>query len=809
MPASDGSRDEAVAGAIETVAASPAFDTEWFAAQVGCSFPDRRSAIGYYVARAAVSEASPHPLFEARWAYPGGRWRRESLDPLSYFLGRLAAGEHKSPHPLLDSGVQLLALADDTVVDVPVGESLRYADLRTAALAACHPRSSAGPGAEDSHLSTRPPEVAVVVPVFPGLPRAWWWLRQTWRGLDMHDGQIELLLVADHPAEVRTARVAALTLPGVRVVRGPRDSVRELEGPELDWLLAAGRAATAARVVVLVDPRLNVPPAEDRVARWVIDLAAALDGQALEDQALDDQALDDRPADSVAVPLLVERDQTVVAAGATYDADGTARPLLTGATPDDAVRMVRLAGPEVPAAWGAFRAELGPVSGSPENWPRVGGSLAPGRRVVLAPGVRVVVPERISDAAPPGTSYEIPSIARSWYDVRERTEELWAAAGYGPDGRPAPTVTEGRPALRWAIDTAAPLAPRGRRWGDDIFARSLASALEQLGQRVTVDHPETRGRANRAYDDVVLTLRGLERVPVDRSGTDALRLLWVISHPDEVTAEECAEHDLVFAAGTAWAADRSRAWATPIRTLLQCTDPTRFHPGVAQPDTGPDLVAVLNARGGTRAVVEHALAAGLPLTLYGDGWAGLVPPEVVAGVRVPNAELGALYGSAGVVLADHWEDMRRLGFVSNRVFDVLACGGRLWVDDVAGLDDVLSPLVDGLDTTLVPRVGSTTERSVGSTTEKRVGSTTEKRVGATTERSVGSTTEKRVGSTTESLVRTWRSAADFAPYNTASLRAGFPDLSTRLAIAERVVAEHSFAARARALLDAVLERRTE
>ena len=66
-----------------------------------------------------------------------------------------------------------------------------------------------------------------------------------------------------------------------------------------------------------------------------------------------------------------------------------------------------------------------------------------------------------------------------------------ARPGFEGPGRPL-RVVEGRPALRWAIDIAAPLAPRGRRWGDDPFARSLAAALERLGQWVTVDHPETR-----------------------------------------------------------------------------------------------------------------------------------------------------------------------------------------------------------------------------------------------------------------------------------------------------------------------------
>ena len=42
--------------------------------------------------------------------------------------------------------------------------------------------------------------------------------------------------------------------------------------------------------------------------------------------------------------------------------------------------------------------------------------------------------------------------------------------------------------------------------------------------------------------------------------------------------------------------------------------------------------------------------------------------------------------------SDHWADMRELGFVSNRTFDVLASGGRLFSDDVPGLRDLLADL---------------------------------------------------------------------------------------------------------------------
>jgi spore maturation protein CgeB len=45
------------------------------------------------------------------------------------------------------------------------------------------------------------------------------------------------------------------------------------------------------------------------------------------------------------------------------------------------------------------------------------------------------------------------------------------------------------------------------------------------------------------------------------------------------------------------------------------------------------------------------------------------------------------------VLNDHWEDMARWGIVSNRVFDVLACGSCIVSDEVPGMSELLDDAV--------------------------------------------------------------------------------------------------------------------
>ena len=171
-------------------------------------------------------------------------------------------------------------------------------------------------------------------------------------------------------------------------------------------------------------------------------------------------------------------------------------------------------------------------------------------------------------------------------------------------------IRESPPRLRWAVDIAAPAAQRGDRWGDTYFARSLADALERRGQHVAIDRRDARHRDSRDHDDVLLVLRGLDRV-TPRPGL--LNVEWIISHPDMITPDEVAGFDLVYAASTSWSERVSREWGTPVTQLLQCTDTRWFHPDRAEPDTGPALLFVGNSRGIYRYAVRSALAIGADL----------------------------------------------------------------------------------------------------------------------------------------------------------------------------------------------------
>ncbi|WP_158297110.1 glycosyltransferase family protein [Zhihengliuella sp. ISTPL4] len=253
-------------------------------------------------------------------------------------------------------------------------------------------------------------------------------------------------------------------------------------------------------------------------------------------------------------------------------------------------------------------------------------------------------------------------------------------------------TNERTPRLRWALKTSSPGTILGDRWGDTFYADDLAAALRRLGQDVVVDRTSSWQRpASSGWDDVTLTLRGLHRFTPQ---PDAVNLLWVISHPDKVTVDELNEGwDAVYAAGPQWAAEQGRRSGVAISPLLQATDPSRFRPSQDRPRDG-GVLFVGRTRGERRPVVLDAVQVAEDVEVYGDdGWEQYIPVSHVRGLILPNAELPAAYASARVVLNDHWVDMRRGGFLSNRLFDAAATGARIVSDDVPGMREVFGDQV--------------------------------------------------------------------------------------------------------------------
>lgn len=448
-------------------------------------------------------------------------------------------------------------------------------------------------------------------------------------------GQDVEVLVLDRgspPHVVLGLRVAFLDEPAVRIVRLASDVT---DGAASN----VGVASATGGLVLLLEPQVVVRRG------CVASLQAALAA----------------PEVAGVQPVVLGPQDTIVSAGlAQSTADGALVPVLRGHLADDARRLegdvLTALSPEAVMLRVADVAAVGglPTSGSDVVDVRALGARLLGRR---PGGFRVAPLARVTSLAAAGDA--------------DLTHLLCPAASAQ---------------RRWTLRIPSPPGALGDVWGDTHFAEALADALRGLGEEVVVSRRTTLEEPPADPGGVSLALRGLFPVAPVPGRTN---VLWVISHPDEVDLAELDGYDHVFAASEPWSEALSRRAGRPVVPLLQASS---FEPPTprALPDPAGVVFVGSAGDGRQRPLVRLALEAELPLAVYGPGWAGL-PDGVWRAEYVENDRLPEVYREHGVVLADHWPDMARGGFIANRVFDAVAAGARVLCDDVLAVNEVFDP----------------------------------------------------------------------------------------------------------------------
>ena len=257
-----------------------------------------------------------------------------------------------------------------------------------------------------------------------------------------------------------------------------------------------------------------------------------------------------------------------------------------------------------------------------------------------------------------------------------------AADGTGALRAYARRLAGDRSALTFCVTICAPQWGGAPAWGDMHFARAIQQELQRHGHPCAIEVIDGWARARRERFDVVVHLRGLQARAAARG---QLGILWSISHPDLVTATECDASDLVFVASEQFAAELTPRTRTSVEVLEQATDPAVFFPD-PDPALAHELAFVGNSRRVRRPIVDDLLPTDRDLAIWGADWEPLIGDRHIAGTFLPSADVRRVYSSAGIVLNDHWEDMRRHGFASNRLYDAVACGALVLSDRVPGLE---------------------------------------------------------------------------------------------------------------------------
>ena len=238
-------------------------------------------------------------------------------------------------------------------------------------------------------------------------------------------------------------------------------------------------------------------------------------------------------------------------------------------------------------------------------------------------------------------------------------------------------------ALSFCIKIGAPNWEAARSWGDLHYARAMRRQLEFRGHRCIIQTLDEWDNAEGLACDVAIHLKGL--TPYETK-PGQLNVLWNISHPGKLTAAECDGYDLVLVASKRWADSLKTETGTPVVVLEQATDPEAFFPDY-DPIHDRELVFVGNSRRVERRILRDLLPTDHDLAVWGRDWEGLIDEKYLAGEYLPNREVRKAYSSASIVLNDHWDDMREHGFVSNRIYDALACGALVISDDLPELGE--------------------------------------------------------------------------------------------------------------------------
>jgi hypothetical protein len=794
QPASGSPADAAAAPIAESelLSSTPLFDVAWYSSVAGCK-PERSAAVRHYLKSGHKRGLSPHPLFdpgyyasrvgeEARQAVPFllylSRAGSADVSPSPLFEARAYADANpaaiRHPHGVLGHYLQEGAAAGarpnewytpgadalpDNLADWVRARRTEWEERRLTANEASSAESAQdvrGPGHEavDWDALAARPALPDLVSVIISTTMGWWRIARTVQRVAEEgagsERQVQIIVLDDGCGPETSVMLDSLPLrfPGVTVAHRAVDRGFGLSRNQALQLAMGG-------VVVFLDQSADVG------GGWLEPLVTALED----------------PEILGVQPLLRYPKGLIRSAGVAFPScGGLPHMLLEGFPLEDAAGLESASFSALSPGAVAMRfTDLVAVQGFDPDFRTAVAGMDLGLRIRRSrPGRFSVRPETVvvirdSKASAHDKNDRRLFVDRWGSDAPGDDVVLWQQVGFDvqhydaaddldEDSRltePAPVLTrrpracvvEGRPSLRWALKIPALPDDSAEIWGDTHFARRLAEALRRLGQDVVIDHRLAFTRRTRQFDDVALGIRGVEPYPPIYG---QVNLLWLISHPEMLTPTEARSYDRVFAASYEWAARTSRAWGVRIDPLLQATDPALFNPDRGRPDSGHPLLFVGRGRDGSRPIVMGAIEQKLPVAVYGLDWEPLIPEANIQGSSLPNIEVGAAYRAAGVVLNDHWEEMRVDGFISNRLFDAVASGARVVTDDVAGLGDMFG-------------------RSV------------------------------QVARTTDDLVR----------LTTASdLDAIFGGDDERRAVAGRVQAEHSFDARARELLDVALKVRS-
>ncbi len=250
--------------------------------------------------------------------------------------------------------------------------------------------------------------------------------------------------------------------------------------------------------------------------------------------------------------------------------------------------------------------------------------------------------------------------------------------------------------LRIAIKTPKAREKRPGKIVDYAFARGVADAFLSQGHAVRIDGgPDWYVDTEGTDFDILLRGRG-GFVPQP----DVPLVTWVI-YPGKAERHLVTEDEIARSAHTFFASDIALETFGQLKDRNRCSVMMQgFDHKIMYPPTNKDahregtaFVGSNHFGNGMRPIISMASEAGISPAIWGRGWEGTDAMPFVQGGYLENEKVGNLYRGSAVVLCDHMNLMREGGYVSNRIFDALACGAAVISDDIKGLPQEIAQYV--------------------------------------------------------------------------------------------------------------------
>ena len=231
-------------------------------------------------------------------------------------------------------------------------------------------------------------------------------------------------------------------------------------------------------------------------------------------------------------------------------------------------------------------------------------------------------------------------------------------------------------------------------WGDYILGQDLKSGFETIGYSVEPAYMENFYSEDASNIPIDVYMHGFipfnppvhpEKInvmylyyPLETAQMQKYHNLKNISEPDWMSLQtELWDFQLIAVASPTYQKEIEKLG---IKTIFvpQFTNPRKFFYEYDK-EASYDILFV-GRPGYERISAKWAIESGFDVALFGEGWETQAPKEMVKGTYIDNSELHKYYASAKIVLNDTRADMKKAGFISNRVFDVTASGGFLISD---------------------------------------------------------------------------------------------------------------------------------